>query len=62
MGVNLISPSFHILQKKWETLNRSEQSTHIFDEFKLKLKSKLKPGRFKHFSYGSRLGINSGLE
>ena len=33
-----------------------EQNTHIFDEFKVKLKSKLKPVRFKHFSYGSRLG------
>ena len=49
----MTSPSF---QKKWETLNRSEQNTHIFDDFKVKLKSKLKPGRFKHFSYGSRLG------
>ena len=56
MVVSLTSPSFHISQKKWETLNRSEQNTHIFDDFKVKLKSKLKPGRFKHFSYGSRLG------
>ena len=37
-------------------MNRSEQNTHIFDEFKAKLKSKLKPSRYKHFSYGSRLG------
>ena len=47
---------FPYFTKKWETLNKSEQNTHIFDEFKLKLKSKLKPVRFKHFSYGSRLG------
>ena len=47
---------FPYFTKKWETLNRSEQNTHIFDEFKVKLKSKLKPSRYKHFSYGSRLG------
>ena len=37
-------------------MNRSEQNTkNIFDEFKVKLKTKLKLARYKHFSYGSRL-------
>ena len=41
---------FPYFTKKWETLNRSEQN-----KFKMKLKSKLKPSRYKHFRLGNKL-------
>ena len=55
-GTKFEKSFFPYFTKKWETLNKSEQNTHIFKDFKKRLKCKLKPVKLRHFSYGSRIG------
>ena len=43
------------MSKMWNTLDISTKSLGL-SEFKEKLKEKLKPNRFKHYNFGSKIG------
>ena len=47
---------FPYFSKKWDGLKNSLKNTVIFTEYKQKLKHIFKPIRYRHYSYGSRLG------
>ena len=47
---------FPYFSKKWDNLNNQMKNTVHFKDFKSKLKIKFKPLKFRHYSYGSRLG------
>ena len=47
---------FPYFSKKWDTLSNQMKNTVLFKDFKSKLKNKFKPVKFRHYSYGSRLG------
>ena len=54
-GSKFNNSHFPYFCKKWDSLNRGLKNTVLFCDFKTKLKNRLKPEKFRHYSYGSRL-------
>ena len=54
-GAKFQKSFFPYFSKKWNQLKRSTRNLELCD-FKPTLKNNLKPTKYKHYSYGSRLG------
>ena len=55
-GSNFSNSFFPYFSKKWGTIKCSTRNLMFFQDFKDRLKIDLKPKKFSHYSYGSRLG------
>ena len=54
-GANFEKSFFPNTLKLWNSLPKTVQNRNLVD-FKIEIKSKLKPPKYKHFSKGSKLG------
>ena len=55
-GTKFSNSYFPYFSKKWGTVQCSTRNLMLFNDYKDRLKINLKPDKFRHYSYGSRLG------